>query len=178
MVESKHPLTGISGYVLTGQGAGVKPAYAAGGGGGESENVVRKTTDTANSTTTLADAAGLSFAAQANSDYIVEGWIIYTTSATTVGIKLSAKGPTSPVALAGLWDVNAAQGTPDGGAFNADDVAIAASAAPFTTNNLARLHCLLSTAANAGTFIIRFAAETTGTITIKAGSLLRYRKVL
>jgi len=148
------------------------------GGAGESETIVRKTGDTANSTTTLADATELSFTADADSDYIIEGWIIFTTSATSVGIKLSAKGPASPSALAGLWDVNAAQGTPDGGAFNANDVTVASSAAPFTTGNLARLHCLLRTAANAGTFIIRFAAETTGTITIKAGSLLRYRKVL
>lgn len=146
-------------------------------GGGESEVIVRKTSDTANSTTNLADATGLSFTAAENSDYIIEGWIIYTTSVTTVGIKLSAKGPSSSIAMAGLWDVNAAQGTPDGGAFNADDTTIASSAAPFTTNNLARLHCLLRTSTNSGTFIIRFAAETTGIITIKEGSLLRYRKV-
>jgi hypothetical protein len=31
--------------------------------------------------------------------------------------------------------------------------------------------------ATGGNWIVRFAAETTGTITIKAGSVLRYRQV-
>lgn len=146
-------------------------------GVGEAEVVVIKSGDIANATTTLADATGLSFTALANKTYIIEGWIRYATSATTVGIQLSASGPPTPAFIAGLWDVNAAQGTPDGGAFNAYDVKIAASAAPFLTDNLARLHCLFKNGANQGTFIIRFCAETTGTITIKGGSVLRYRQV-
>jgi hypothetical protein len=164
------------GYKVDLTDGGATTLHSHAGGAGESENIVRKTDDTANSTVNLADATGLSFTVEANADYIIEAWIIYTTSATTVGIKLSATGPSSPVVMAGLWDVNAAQGTPDGGAFNADNVTIASSAAPFTTGNLARLHCLLRTGANAGTFMIRFAAETTGTITIKIGSVLRWRK--
>lgn len=147
------------------------------GGGGESEIVVVKVGDTANATANLADATGLSFTALANKTYIIEALIRYSTSAITVGIKLSASGPASPAFIAGLWDVNAAQGTPDGGAFNAYNVAVAASAAPFTDNNLARLHCVFRNGNNQGNFVIRFAAETTGTITIKDGSVLRYRQV-
>jgi hypothetical protein len=158
-------------------GGGQTSLHSHAGGGGESEIVVIKVGDTANSTTSLADATGLSFTALANKTYIIEGWIRYATSATTVGIQLSANGPTSPAFVAGLWDVNAAQGTPDGGAFNAWNVTVAASAAPFTGDNLARLHCLFRNGSTQGTFIIRFAAETTGTITIKDGSVLRYRQV-
>lgn len=145
--------------------------------GGESEFIIRLTVDRSNSTVSLVDCTGLSFSAEADSEYIIEAWIIYTTSATGVGIKLSANGPTSPIGVAGLWGVNAAQGTPDGGAFNAYNVTVAASAAPFTTGNLAKLWCLLRNGVNAGTFIIRFAAETTGTVSIKVGSVLRVRKV-
>ena len=146
-------------------------------GGGESEVVVVKVGDTANATTTLADATGLSFTALANKTYLIEALVRYVTSATTVGIQLSANGPATPGFVAGLWGVNAAQGTPDGGAFNAWNVTIAASAAPFTTDNLARLHCLFRCGTAGGAFIIRFAAETTGTITVKDGSVLRYRQV-
>lgn len=147
------------------------------GGGGEAEVVVVKVGDTANATTTLADAAGLSFTALANKTYLIEGLVRYATSVTTVGIKLSANGPASPAFIAGLWDVNAAQGTPDGGAFNAYNVAVAASAAPFTSDNLARLHCVFRNGPNQGTFVVSFAAETTGTVTVKDGSVLRYRQV-
>jgi len=41
------------------------------GGGGESEIIVVKSADTANSTTTLADATGLTFNADASSTYII-----------------------------------------------------------------------------------------------------------
>jgi hypothetical protein len=148
------------------------------GGSGESENVVVKTSDTANATTTLANAAELVFSALANSTYIIEGYIVWTTSATTVGIKLSATGPASPTLMAGHFITDAASGTPDSSSFNANDVVVTTSASPFTSGNIAALHCVLKTAADAGNFQIRFAAETTGTITIKAGSVLRYRKVL
>lgn len=160
---------------LVGGGSTALHSHAA--GGGESENVVIKSGDTANATTSLADAVGLAFTALANKTYIIEGWIRFATSAITVGIQLSANGPGSPAFVAGLWEVNAAQGTPDGGAFNAWNVTTPASAAPFTTDNLARLHCLFRNGNNQAAFIIRFAAETTGTVTVKDGSLLRYRQV-
>jgi hypothetical protein len=146
-------------------------------GGSEAEIIVIKSGDTANATTTLADATGLSFTALAGKTYLIEAWIRYATSATTVGIQLSASCPASPGFIAGLWYVNAAQGTPDGGAFNASNVTVASSAAPFTTDNLAQLWCLFRNGSTQGTFIIRFAAETNGTITIKDGSVLRYRQV-
>jgi len=126
----------------------------------------------------MADS-GLSFNALANSDYIIEGWLLWNTSATTVGIKLSGSfSGASPNAIAGQWIVNVANGTLDGAAFNANDVTVTTTAAPFTTNNHAIFFALLRTGANAGTFNIRFAAETTGTITLKTGSTMRYQKTL
>lgn len=147
------------------------------GGAGESENVVVATQDTANATITLANAVGLAFAALANSTYIIEGFIVWTTSVATVGIKLSATGPTTPTLMAGHFITDATNGTPDSSSFNANDVTVTTSASPFLTGNIAALHAVLKTGANAGTFQIRFAAETTGTVTIKIGSTLRYRKV-
>lgn len=147
------------------------------GGGGESEAVVVKSGDTANATINLADAAGLSFTVLANKTYLIEAWIRYATSATTVGIQLSINGPSTPGFVAGLWGVNAAQGTPDGGALNAYEVKIPSSAAPFTTDNLAKLWCLFRNGSTQGPVTIRFCAETTGSVTVKDGSVLRYRQV-
>ncbi len=145
------------------------------GGGGESETVVLKTGDTANSTTTLSNAVDLVFTALANKTYLIEGFIVYDSSATTVGIKLSATGPTSPTRMAGHFVTDAANGTPDSSSFNANDVTATTSASSFTAGNIAALHCVLVNGSNQGSFQIRFAAETTGTVTVKAGSCLRYR---
>jgi len=126
----------------------------------------------------LANAVGLVCGLEANSTYIIEGFIVWSSSVTTVGIKLSATGPTSPTLLAGHFETDAANGTPDGSSFNADNVTVTTSASPFTTGNIAALHCVVKTGADSGNFQIRFAAETTGTITIKVGSTLRCRKVV
>lgn len=147
------------------------------GGAGEAENVIIATQDTANATTTLANAVGLAISILANSLYIIEGFIIWDTSAVTVGIKLSATGPSSPTIMAGHFITDASAGTPDSSSFNANDVVTTTSASAFTAGNVGMLHCVLKTGAGAGNFQIRFAAETTGTITIRAGSTLRWRKV-
>lgn len=148
-------------------------------GGGSSGMVsVRMTGDVANATVNLANATGLSFAAQANSDYIIDANILWNTSGTAVGIKLSADFSSTGHTIAGQWIVNVANGTLDGAAFNADDVTVTTTAAPFTTSNHGKLWAILRTGANAGTFNVRFAAETTGTITIRTGSVLRYEKTL
>ena len=145
------------------------------GGGGDGETTVLKTGDTANSTTTLADATGLSFTALASKTYLIEGYIVWDSSAITVGIKLSATGPSGFTRMAGHFVADAANGTPDSSSFNANDVTVTTSASPFTSSCIAALHCILVNGSTQGNFQIRFAAETTGTITIKAGSCLRYR---
>ena len=167
------PATGAaSGKFLKDDGTWAAPA-----GGGESENVIVATQDTANATTTLANATGLVFAADAASTYLIEGFIVWDSSVTTVGIKLSATGPSTPTVMAGHFITDAAKGTPDSSSFNGNDVTVTTSASAFTSGNIAALHCILKTGANSGNFQIRFAAETTGTVTIKIGSVLRYRKV-
>jgi len=142
----------------------------------ELETVVVATADTPNATTTLSNATGLVCALLADSTYIIEGFIVWSTSVTTVGIKLTATGPTSPTLLAGHFITDSANGTPDSSCFNANDVVLTTSASSFLAGNIAALHCIVKTGV-AGNFQIRFAAETTGTVTIKIGSTLRCRKV-
>lgn len=169
--------TGTEGQVLKMSSGNADWAADEGGSGSESETIVLKTSDTDNATTTLADATGLSFSVAANKTYIIEGFIIWNTTATAVGIKISATAPASPAIIAGHFITDAASGAPDSSSFNADNIVVTTSASPFTTGNIGALHCVLVNGSNAGTFQVRFAAETTGTVTIKAGSVLRYRQV-
>ena len=146
-------------------------------GGGDGEVSIVATQDTANATTTLANATGLTFNALANSTYIIEVFLVWASSAATVGIKVSATASGTPTITAGHFIADAANGTPDSSSYNANDVVVTTSASPFTTNNMGQLAAILKTSASASTWQLRFAAETTGTITIKIGSTLRYRKV-
>lgn len=146
-------------------------------GGGESEIVVVLGADVANATVNLANATGLSFSADANSTYIIEVFLLWDTSATTVGIKVSATATNSPTIQSGQFITDAASGTPDSSSWNANDVVVTTSASPFTTFSMGKVAAVLKTSGSGSTWQLRFAAETTGTITIKAGSALRYRKV-
>jgi len=146
-------------------------------GGGESENIVIKSGDTANSTTTLANAIGLSFTADANSTYIVEVFLLWNASATTVGIKVGATATNSPTIQSGHFIADAANGTPDSSSWNANDVTVTTSASSFTTYNSGHITAIIQTSGSSSVWTLRFAAETTGSITIKGNSTLRYRKV-
>ena len=147
------------------------------GGGGDGEVAVVATQDTAQVGTTLANAAGLTFEALANSTYIIEVFLIWASSGTAAGIKVSATASGSPTINSGHFITDAANGTPDGSSYNANDVVVTTSASPFTTNCMGQLAGVLKTGVSASTWQLRFACETTGTITIKAGSVIRYRKV-
>lgn len=147
------------------------------GGGGDGEQTVVATQDTPNATVNLANATGLTFNALANSTYIIEVFLVWASSGTGVGIKVSATATNSPTIMAGHFITDAINGTPDSSTFNANDVVVTTSASPFTANNLGQLAGILKTAGNASVWQLRFAAETTGTITVKIGSTLRYRKV-
>jgi len=160
---------------LTGGGAITLHSHA--GGGGDGEVSVDATQDTANATANLADAVGLAFNALANSLYIIEVFLIWDTSVATVGIKVSATASGSPTLTRGHFVADAAAGTPDSSTYNANDVVTTTSASPYTAGGCGMLHAVLKTSGSASTWQLRFAAETTGTITIKIGSTLRYRKV-
>jgi len=146
-------------------------------GGSDSEITVLKVGDTSNATTTYADATGLSFTPLADKEYIIEAWIRYTTTATTVGIKLSCNGPSGQAFVSSLFNSALVTSGMSGGGGNAYNTGVATASAQATTDNLAMLNILFKNGSNATIFIIRFAAETTGTITIKDGSVLRYRQV-
>jgi len=147
------------------------------GGSGEAEVIVIKVGDTSNATTTYADATGLSFTSVGGKTYIIEAWIRWATSALTVGIKLSVNGPATPGFVADVWNVALTTSLISGGGGNAYKVGGASASAFATADNLAMLNILYKAPAGGGVVTIQFAAETTGTVTIKDGSVLRYRQV-
>ncbi len=146
-------------------------------GGGESEVVVVKSGDTANSTTTFADATGLSFTALAGKTYIIEAWVRWATSVLTVGIKLAVNGPATPAFVADVFAAPLTTSGISGGGGNAYNIGAATVSALALADNLARLFVLFRNGTTQGPVTVRFAAETTGTVTIKDGSVLRYRQV-
>jgi hypothetical protein len=152
--------------------------WQAPGGGGKSEVVVRLGTDVANSTTAFADVTGLSFPILANKDYIFDVWLLFQSSVTTTGIKLAVNGAASPVAIGIQTHIPTTLTAITHGCAVAYNSGMASTGVPvINTSYLANITGILRNGNNAGTLIIRFAAETMGTVKIMAGSILRYRQV-
>ena len=134
--------------------------------------------DVTNSTTTLANATGLSIALAANSTYALNVQVMFQTAATTTGIRLTQTVPSGATVVA-QWDTPtsltartlANQRAADAGAAStAMDVANA--------NTLANGTLLVVTGASAGSLQIRFASEVAASnAVIKAGSNIVATKV-
>ncbi len=176
-LERSDPATaGQVVYVCNAAGTGWDLVGDGGGAGGsDAENVVKLGADVTNTTTTLADATGLSFTAAANTTYLIEIWVIYTTAATTTGINLSVNGPAAPTSISFLRFTGLSTNAGAVSNFNAYDAGTA-NASALTGVNIALIKAVLANAATSGTFILRFASEVAGNaVTIKAGSTLRFR---
>ncbi|HJT92446.1 MAG TPA: hypothetical protein VJ777_10940 [Mycobacterium sp.] len=141
--------------------------------------VIRLDGDVSNNATAFADATGLSFIANPNSDYLIEAFLVYVAAATTTGLNLGINGPASPVGVLGEWraytSATAAllrqftaynSGTPTTGV-------LAASSPQF-----AQFTAMIRTNAAGGPVTLRFASEVAGSaVTIKAGSIIRVQQL-
>ena len=161
-------------------GGGETALHSHAGGGGESEVIARTTGDITNSTTTFANITGLTFEMLASKDYVFEAWLIFQSNTAGTGIKFACNGPASPVAVAMLAHIPIAL------TLYASCVTLAARAYDTGTpsasvdiinsNLLCKVDGIVRNGVNAGTFALRFAAETTGIVKIITGSVLRYRQ--
>lgn len=154
---------------------GVDIRGAAGTGGSGSAIFVELTSDWSTiDNASLQDITGLAAAMAANTDYLVNAYLIYTTSATATGLHIGVNGPASPALLNlhGLiyrgFNVTANSGNAQAYGelvFNANGSA---------TNAGATIDGVIKNGANAGNLQIQGQVETSiaGTLTIKAGSLL------
>jgi hypothetical protein len=162
-------------------GLPVCSADQTGAGGSESEVIVRTTADVTNSTTSFADVTGLTFSATANKDYIFEAWLIFQSNTATTGIKFAVNGPASPVAVVMnahipiALTLYASDSMMASRAYNTGTASV--SVDTINANLLAHVIGIFRNGATTADFSIRFAAETTGTVKVMTGSVLRYRQV-
>lgn len=162
--------------------SGVQTAlHSHAGGGGESEVVVVAPGDVTNSTTTFANVTGLTFTALANKTYIIEAWLIFQSNTAGTGIKFAFNGPASPVAVVMLAHIPialtlyASCATLASRAYDTGTPSVSVDA--INANLLCKIDAVVRNGATQGTVAIRFAAETTGTVKVLGGSILRYRQV-
>ena len=136
-------------------------------------NLVVLSADVANSTTTIADVTGLSFAVISGVTYRFRATIIYTAAATTTGSRWSINGPaTSLLSYSSRYGITATTATAN--YTNTYNIPAAANTgSPATTGNIAVIEGVLTPSAN-GTVIIRFASELASAITAKAGSTIEW----
>ena len=142
------------------------------------ETVARTTGDVSNSTTTFTNVTGLTFTPAINTDYVFEALLIFQSNTAGTGIKFAVNGPASPIAVAiQTYIPISLVSTTLGGARGYDSGTASASVDTINSNLLARVVGIIRNGGNLGTFAIRFAAETTGTVKVMTGSTLKYRQV-
>jgi hypothetical protein len=140
--------------------------------------VIRLDSDVSNATTAFADITGLSFTAAPTADYLIEGFLIYTSTATTTGINFGITGPASPAGLVGEWQAYTSDTAVLSRQFRAYDTGTATTAVPaIGTANYGQYTAMLRTGAAGGPVTLRFASETANSVTIKAGSVIRVQQL-
>jgi hypothetical protein len=148
--------------------------------GGEAETVVVLGGDQTTNSTSLVDLLGLSFPIEANSVYIIEAWIVWQSNSSNYGIGFAINGPANQVLAAQKTLIALTTATEyimNGTGYNAPN-ATSASPPAANQNYLALMHAVLKTGGTLGTFQVRWRSEnTSGTMTAKAGSSLRWRKI-
>jgi hypothetical protein len=150
-------------------------------GTGEGDIVVVLTGDRTNSSTSFADITGLTFTPLAGKTYIIEAWLIFQSNTAGTGIGFAGNGPASPTAY--VMNANipialtlyASDSMMASRAYNVGTPSVSVDA--INSNLLAKIDCLLVNGVNSTAFTLRFKAETTGTVKVLAGSVLRYRQV-
>ncbi len=174
--------SGVNNQVLmidTTTATGLKWATPA--GGGESEQTVILTADRTNTTTSFADITDLTFTPLANKTYVFEAWLILQSNTALTGIKFAGNGPASPTAYVMNAHIPIAltlYASDSNMASRAYDTGTpSVSVDTINSNLLAKIDGVLVNGSNSTAFTLRFAAETTGIVKVKAGSVLRYRQV-
>ena len=162
-------------------GSGQTSLHSHAGGGGESEITVILTADRTNNTTSFADITDLSFTALANKTYIIEAWLVFQSNTQTTGIKFALNGPASPTIVVLnahipiALTLYASSNMLAARAYNTGTPSI--SVDTINANLLCKIDALVKNGSTQGTVALRFAAETTGTVKVMMGSVLRYRQV-
>jgi len=164
---------GTSGNVLTSNGTTWQSTAPAAGG----DNVLTASSDVANSTTSFADITGLTFSVTSGETYVFEALIPYTSAATTTGSKWAVNGPSSPTYVAYRTEIPTTTTSTRIEYGDSYDATSASAQTPGITYVIAKIEGIVKVSAS-GTLAMRFGSEvSTSAITVKAGAVLRWRKV-
>lgn len=148
------------------------------GGNDARVTTARATADVINSTTTLANATGLTLPLEASTTYAVEAKVMFQTAATTTGIRLTQSVPAGAVVVAQWRTPISLVGTTSANQRAADTGAASTGIDVANSNTLACGSLSIVTGATAGNLQIRFASEIAASnAVIKAGSNLVMTKI-
>jgi len=175
--------SGQSGKFLTTNGTVMSWATA---GGGSGPTVLRKTADQAITVAGFVNVTDLGFTADASGVYFVKGFIMYQSSATTMGVLLSFNGPASPTKMR-IHTAKELTAVATAGTDKFSEVVATAYDTPnpnstaeiaANTDQLFWFEGVFVNGANAGTFTLRLSKENVaGTATIMANSYMQYQKI-
>ncbi len=130
--------------------------------------------DVTRAATSYADVTGLNFAVAANMNYEVKCSIIYRSAATNTGIGIALNGPATPTLVAGQFTSNSTATAFNGRSFNAyNGTGKTGGVQTANADTYGLFSAYFRNGANAGTLTLRFASETTTTVTVRAGSYCR-----
>lgn len=142
--------------------------------------IARVQSDATNSTTTLSNVTDLVFSAAANTDYLVNAYVLFRTAATTTGLGLAVTVPNAASVTYTALVPNAADaasaawfgwGTSSGDKVQATGVQAA------NTDYLASLTGIARVGANAGNVQLQFCSEVgTSLVTVRMGSILTWAR--
>lgn len=119
---------------------------------------------------------GIAFTPLANTRYLIDCLIIYTSSAATTGINFAWDVPTAVnfIHMTGTTTTTAL-GAVEGFSQRADNVGTSTANAVITVQNIAELHAVLSNGANATSTTLGFTPETANSVAVIAGSVCQYQ---
>ncbi len=171
---------GTSGWVLSSTTGGVR-SWIAPGGGSDPWTYLKLAADFPTTSATAVDVTGLGFTPAINSVYQIEGMFLLRTATTTVGPRPGCDWPTAASDGCGtFWTTSSAtaQILTNGGI----GAAILADVGGLPNNTSSypgyMQVTLVTGAGTSGNFKIQLASETAGTtVTMKAGSYIRYRTI-
>lgn len=138
---------------------------------------------TLTSTSTVSDAAiatytaipGISFTPAASTNYLIDCYIIYTSTAATTGINFAWDVPAAVTSIHMTgYTTTTALGAIQGFIQRADNVGTPTSAAIVTTEQVATLHARLRNGANSTATTLGFTPETANSVSVLINSTCEY----
>jgi hypothetical protein len=151
----------------------------AGGGGGDPWTWQKLSADVSNSTVTLAAVTGLSFAAMANTTYLVEVVGAFQSAATTTGIALALDIPSGSVIGLAIANISASSSGSTEQIADSATTGATAGVRAANSNTPITARFVVAVGATAGSIQLQFRSEIAASaVTMKAALTIMGRRVI